>query len=366
MKRVCIFAVILAQLTCLLGLPGGCESRNAAAPSATPSVSSSAPAGPAAAVCMGAVDHPVHRVVQLGFVEAADELGYNGQILGLDRGSWQELSACWLQGAKEYDIAGAVCWVGDDFGYEFLKELHGMGVKIVVPHFPHSYADTKDFIDVNLYADLDRTLFAVGDYLVARLREEGILSGGLGFTVNSPSVPYEEVTEYENYMKRTYPEYTILERRAEGVDVDESARVVTSYIQSTPDMVGAVGWTGGSARSWSTAMARTGRDDVIVVALDYTPLNLDILSAGKVDALVSQPLYEEGYVGLELIDNMLQGKAYNLSENLWTQQLNNCMIQNGGEGVYGPSFYYDLFARSEARFGSAAALGTNGEREGAK
>ena len=138
MKRVCVFAVILAQLTCLLGLPGGCESRNAAAPSATPSVSSSAPAGPAAAVCMGAVDHPVHRVVQLGFVEAADELGYNGQILGLDRGSWQELSACWLQGAKEYDIAGAVCWVGDDSGYEFLKELHGMGVKIVVPHFPHS------------------------------------------------------------------------------------------------------------------------------------------------------------------------------------------------------------------------------------
>ena len=163
MNRAAAVLLAAAQLTCLLGLPGGCESRNAAAPSATPSVSSSAPAGPAAAVCMGAVDHPVHRVVQLGFVEAADELGYNGHILGLDRGSWQELSACWLQGAREYDIAGAVCWVGDESAYEFLKELHGMGVKTVVPHFPHNYYETKDFIDVNAYADLDQALYDAGE-----------------------------------------------------------------------------------------------------------------------------------------------------------------------------------------------------------
>ena len=87
MKRVCVFAVILAQLTCLLGLPGGCESRNAAAPPAPPPVSSSAPADPAAAVCMGAVGHPLHQIVQLGFLEKAEELGYEGHVLGLEEGS---------------------------------------------------------------------------------------------------------------------------------------------------------------------------------------------------------------------------------------------------------------------------------------
>ena len=125
---------------------------------------------PSAAVCMGAVSHPVHRIVQLGFMEAADDLGYEGHILGFDESSMQELFDCWLQGAEEHDIGGALCWVGDDSTYEFLKELHGMDVKIVVPHFPHSYAETKDFIDVNICHDLNETTIKAADYIGQTLR----------------------------------------------------------------------------------------------------------------------------------------------------------------------------------------------------
>ena len=359
------FAMILAQLFCLLFMFCGCEYNGCGGsplPEQTnaPEDMQTAPERTAAAVCMGSVNHPVHRIVQLGFMEKAEELGYEGHILGLDAGSMQELYDCWLEGAKEHDIAGAVCWVGDDSSYEFLKELHGMGVKTVVPHFQHTYTATKDFIDVNLYADMDRTLFDMGDYLVQRLREKGIFSGGLGFTVNGPGPIYEEVTEYENYMKQTYPEYSIIERRAEGAEVNEAARIVTSYIQSNPDMVGAIGRTGGSALSWSTAMERTGRDDIVVVAMDYTIDNLDILTAGKVDALVASPLYEEGYLGLALIDNMMHGRVYNLSEGLWWQELDNCIIRKDGEDITGPAYYYDLFTRAQTRFGPAASLDSIG------
>ena len=54
----------------------------------------------------GSVSHPAHRIVQLGFMEKAEELGYEGHILSLDAGSMQELYDCWLKGAKEHDIAG--------------------------------------------------------------------------------------------------------------------------------------------------------------------------------------------------------------------------------------------------------------------
>ena len=64
---------------------------------------------------------PVYRVVQLGFMEKAEELGYEGHILGLEEGGMQEQYDCWLQGAQEHDIGGAVCWVGGDSAYEFLK-----------------------------------------------------------------------------------------------------------------------------------------------------------------------------------------------------------------------------------------------------
>ena len=350
MKRVCVFAVILAQLTCLLGLPGGCESRNAAAPSATPSVSSSAPAGPAAAVCMGAVDHPVHRVVQLGFVEAADELGYNGQILGLDRGSWQELSACWLQGAKEYDIAGAVCWVGDDSGYEFLKELHGMGVKIAVPYFPHAYSQTKEFIDVNVHQDYDAAAIETADFIVKALAEKGIRSGDVGISVPGTPQPAGLQT-FRDYMRKTYPEYNILEEVYESAELPAATAKVEALLRTSPDLVAGFGLSGYSAQVWAAAKESTGRRDVVVVGYDYTTENLDVLSGGGVDALISQPLYEAGAEGLALLDQMFCGKVYSTSETVWKQPLDMPLIYPGGVGVHDPARCHDLYKRAQARFG---------------
>ena len=350
MKRVCVFAVILAQLTCLLGLPGGCESRNAAAPSATPSVSSSAPSGPAAAVCMGAVDHPVHRVVQLGFVEAADELGYNGQILGLDRGSWQELSACWLQGAKEYDIAGAVCWVGDDSGYEFLKELHGMGVKIAVPYFPHAYSQTKEFIDVNVHQDYDAAAIETADFIVKALAEKGIRSGDVGISVPGTPQPAGLQT-FRDYMRKTYPEYNILEEVYESAELPAATAKVEALLRTSPDLVAGFGLSGYSAQVWAAAKESTGRRDVVVVGYDYTTENLDVLSGGGVDALISQPLYEAGAEGLALLDQMFCGKVYSTSETVWKQPLDMPLIYPGGVGVHDPARCHDLYKRAQARFG---------------
>ena len=124
MKRMFVMALLVVELLCLLW---GCKSRmplNQCGGSPAPeemssqNVSQSGSDGgeekPSAAVCMGVVSHPVHRIVQLGFMEAADDLGYEGNILGFDESSMQELFDCWLQGAEEHDIGGAVCWVGDD------------------------------------------------------------------------------------------------------------------------------------------------------------------------------------------------------------------------------------------------------------
>ena len=126
MKRIVLVVLVAAELFVLLCACGGAQ--EAPAPPAAEPPASSAEKMPSAAICMGSIRHPIHRLVQLGFMEAADELGYEGHILGLAESSIQELLDCWLQGAREYDIAGAVCWVGDESAYEFLKELHGMGV----------------------------------------------------------------------------------------------------------------------------------------------------------------------------------------------------------------------------------------------
>ena len=353
MKRSVFILLIAAELLAVLcGCAGRVPETVQSAPPASVSAMENVEETRSAAVCMGSVSHPVHRIVQLGFMEKAEELGYEGHILGLSEGSVQELYDCWLAGAKEYDIAGAVCWVGDDSAYEFLKELHGMGVKTVVPHFAHDYKKTKNFIDVNAHSDMDTTLLDSGDYIVKCLREKAIYSGALGFSVNGPALSHEDVRNYMSYMESTYPEYRIAELEFEGAEQEEAADKITEYIENNADLVAAIGKTGGSAMAWSTAKERTGRDDIFTMGMDYTKQNLDLLNSGDIDALICQPIYEAGYVGMELIDALINGEVYNKTEEQWHYKLENRIISKNGQGQNGTAYYYDIYERSEARFGS--------------
>ena len=230
-------------------------------------------------LCIGLTRYPLHQIVQLGFLEKAEELGYEGHVLGLEEGLMQEQCACWLQGAKEYDIAGAVCWVGDDSGYEFLKELHGMGVKIAVPYFPHAYSQTKEFIDVNVHQDYDAAAIETADFIVKALAEKGIRSGDVGISVPGTPQPAGLQT-FRDYMRKTYPEYNILEEVYESAELPAATAKVETLLRTSPDLVAGFGLSGYSAQVWAAAKESTGRRDVVVVGYDYTTENLDVLSGG--------------------------------------------------------------------------------------
>ena len=301
-------------------------------------------------LCIGLTRYPLHQIVQLGFLEKAEELGYEGHVLGLEEGLMQEQCACWLQGAKEYDIAGAVCWVGDDSGYEFLKELHGMGVKIAGPYFPHAYSQTKEFIDVNVHQDYDAAAIETADFIVKALAEKGIRSGDVGISVPGTPQPAGLQT-FRDYMRKTYPEYNILEEVYESAELPAATAKVETLLRTSPDLVAGFGLSGYSAQVWAAAKESTGRRDVVVVGYDYTTENLDVLSGGGVDALISQPLYEAGAEGLALLDQMFCGKVYSTSETVWKQPLDMPLIYPGGAGAHDPARCHDLYKRAQARFG---------------
>lgn len=46
------------------------------------------------AICMDSMNHPVHRIVQLGFLKAAEALGYeNAKVIGTEGGDTSEAFA---------------------------------------------------------------------------------------------------------------------------------------------------------------------------------------------------------------------------------------------------------------------------------
>ena len=89
----------------------------------------------------------------------------------------------------------------------------------------------------------------------------------------------------------------------------------------------------------------------MVVGYEYTPTNLNILMQGGVDALVALPVYDSGARGMELVDELVNGKVFNLSEATWRISLDTPLIYPDGAGAHDPAYYYDQYARSEMRFG---------------
>ena len=350
MNRIFTVVLVVIELFIFLCACGGAQTPPSP-PAAAPS-SSSAEEMPSAALCMSVVNHPTHRLVQLGFLETAEELGYEGRVLGLAEGTAQQVHDEWLRGAKEYGISGAAFWGGGDAGYETIKELHGMGVKTVAMHSLHDYWTTKDFIDVTAHSDWRQAVLDAGEYLMNCLREDGVLSGSIGISLTGPGPTFEEIHSLYTYFETYYPEYDILDCVYPGSGQAVAEKAVTEYIASHPDMVGALGMTGNSAPAWARAKSETGREDIVVVATSFMPENLDALASGGVDALLGQSLYEAGSVGLELIDSLLQGAVYQEEEEQWHCELDIRIVTKDGQGQNGAAYYNAMYARSAARFGS--------------
>jgi ribose transport system substrate-binding protein len=305
MKRV--FALVMV-LGLLMGL-GACAD-----------LSGSAPEEIKIAIGMGSKNHPVHRIVRYGFFQGAQEYGVTGVDAGLDNGSTRELQENFTKAITEQGVHGMLLWASDDTYYQFMRDMTAEhGTVFVVPHFKHDYVETKDFISANLYADDAALGMAAADLIVEELHRRGIIEGSLGITQAGAGVAPNIAGDAFRKRIAEISNFRVCDIVFEGLELSEAAVKCVGVINSNSDIVGAFGTTGGSAQSWTKAMEETGRTDLVVVAYDYSEENLEKLENGPIHALVSAPLYEEGYDSVGIIKDVLDGKTYNDSEENWSK-----------------------------------------------
>lgn len=301
-----------------------------------------AAAGKQIAVCMGSINHPVHRIVQLGFVLKAEELGMEGIISGLDEGSMQELITKW-ESAVTNGAEGVLVWTGDDSCYDMMKGMKEMGVYTTVPHFVHDYATTKDFIDKNVSCLAATYGAESAKFIVEKLEEKGIKEGTIGITQNGPNVTENAANDgFRSQIAELGVAYKLADTVMEGAEVTEATNKVTSVIQANPDIVAGFGTTGGSPQSWAAAMENTGKTDLVVIGMDYTELNVNLVKDGKITAVVCQPLFPEAQECAQVLYNLFNGEVYNGSEETWFTELDAPLAYVGGEGVHDINSYQDI------------------------
>lgn len=99
------------------------------------------PADYPVAVCMSNLTHPVHRIVQLGFLKAAQDLGYtNAKAIGTEGSDAAEVFAA-LEAFADEGGKGALLFWGDNGCYEAVEYAAAAGVVVGIPHFKHEQED---------------------------------------------------------------------------------------------------------------------------------------------------------------------------------------------------------------------------------
>ena len=269
---------------------------------------------------MGSANHPVHRIMQYGFDKGVEHHGATKIDATMNEGSAQELMETYKRAIEEDGAQGMLILTGDDTFYQFMRDMKKEhGTEFVVPHFSHEYVDTKNFIAANPHYD-DRMMGEMAaDMLVEALHAKGITSGAIGNTQAGAGVTDNAASAaFRHRLNEIAPQFRVTDVVFEGMTLSAAATKIVGLINANPDIVGAFGTTGGSATAWTKAMEDTGRTDLVVIGVDFTAGNLDVLENGPITGLMCTPLYDEGYNSVGILHDVICGKSYNQTKEDWS------------------------------------------------
>ena len=304
------------------------------------------PADYPVAIAMPMYNHPVHRIVQLGFLKAAGELGYtNAKVIGTEGGDNAEMFAA-IDAFVAEVAKGIMVWAGDSSAYECIANAASSGVVIGVAHFNHRQADGSLPEGMKFNMACDPVLYGkqVAELLAKTLEGK---TGSIALTQNTKNITENAANDS---FRATWAELaktlkldgiTLLDTELEGGVVDSATAVNLAIIQAHPDIIGAFGTTGNSPITWSDAATKAGKADgeIAIVGMDATEGNLNALESGKVLALVAQPLYQEAYKTMEYMDKIFRGEEV----PAWTD-LTAPVVTKDGTGENGIEFHRGIAA----------------------
>lgn len=248
-------------------------------------------------------NHPVHRIMQGGFLSECRRLGYECEIVGaeaLDMPASAPLAEAVL---AKGDIKGVGVYAFDPSTYPFIARW-GKDYPIVSWHIPVREGEAPGLRAV--------TGTVPTDYAVESARAIGREIGCRG----TVAVTEGSFNTVENLVARVFtetlgeecPDVKVLDPQEEGFDVPAAKAKAVSILQANPDTVAAFSTTGGGPVTWAGAADQAGKR-LTIIGMDYVRQNLDLVKDGRVFAVVGQPLFEEGAKTADLLDQLVAGES---------------------------------------------------------
>ncbi len=252
-------------------------------------------------------DHPVHRLMQAGFLDKCKELGYICEVVGdpsatnWDIPATLPLAEAALSRTK-FDAVGV--YGPDPAIYSYITKLGKEGLPVVTWHVlppEGSVEGLKAAAAQDIAAAGTNAAIAIGDKLGGK-GTVALTQGASNDTENAMSDAFRKT------IAEKYPDIKVLETQMEGFEPSAAEGKAIAILQGNPDVNAAFGTTGNSIQTWSGAARKAGRD-VVIVGMDYIRQNLDLVKSGAAFGIVAQPLYEESAKVAELLGALAKGET---------------------------------------------------------
>jgi ribose transport system substrate-binding protein len=252
-------------------------------------------------------DHPVHRLMQAGFLAKCKELGYTCEVVGNPSATNYDVSASipLAEAALARTQFGAVAVYGPGPEiYPYIGKLGQEGLPVVTWHVLPAEGSVP-----GLKAATGEDIKAAGTNAADAMGEKLGGKGTIALTQGSSNDTENVMSDsFRAEMKAKYPDIKILDTQMEGFEPSAAESKAVGILQANPDVTGAFSTTGNGVQTWSGAARKAGRD-VVIIGMDYIRQNLDIIKSGAAYGIVAQPLYEEGAKTAEIGAALAEGKS---------------------------------------------------------
>jgi len=237
-------------------------------------------------------DHPVHKLMQAGFLQRCKAAGYTCDIVGNPSATNFDVSATIVladAALARRQYSALAIYSPDPAIYPYIAKRAHEGFPVVTWH---RLPGPDEVPGLSAAAGHDVTQAATD----AALAMGGALGGVGAIAVTQGSFNALEnrmAADFAAQVRKSFPAITLLEPQLEGFEPSGAKAKAIAILQGNPQVTGAFSTTGNGAETWAGA-TRTTHRDVKIISMDYTRQNLDLIKAGAVYAIVAQPLYEEG------------------------------------------------------------------------
>jgi len=249
--------------------------------------------------------HPVIALMVQGFLDACEK--YDADCKVLLRPGFEDSDFIALQ--DQALALGSSGWVSSGYSPYRPKNMEAIrqGIPVTTFHTPMGAEDMPGMLawvatDVRFY----------GKSAAIAIAEKVDCKGPVAITQNTFNDTENEASDsFRAELEAQCPGIEVLPTEIEGGEVSSSIAKAATILVAHPDLTAAFGTTGASPTTWGKALEQSGYEpgDVVVIGMDYTGPNLDLVKAGWVYALVGQPIYEETYRCVELLVDSLYGRS---------------------------------------------------------